>query len=306
MSKTKRVVSLGLIFIMVCNLMACGKTAAKLDTTDENMYVGTAMQEPDYLTQVFDQLTAQGSSYNKTKENDTSTTYTEKIEGNKLIITAEGEYINGTYEFALEGDYLVYSGEFDFFLLTLMTDICDAVADIYAMDKTLLNGLLKAISNAGLESKDVLMELDESGENITIKINVASAYDFSCLDSVYVDDVTAENVLEPLTENSISGMTGAGKINVLYTGNKESLDICVSEYGGRTDLSFNSLRSAVNVLKPDGYEEFMSEYTSLAEVETDNYQVTFTDDKMQSEEAFYELSDGHKFVKVHFGIKYDE
>ncbi|MBR6396142.1 MAG: hypothetical protein IKS09_04155 [Lachnospiraceae bacterium] len=306
MKEFKSFVAFSLIFIMFFNLTACGKTVGKNTEDDRNLFVGTALQEPNYLTQIFEKLTDPDSSYSKTKAMDTYTTYSEKVEGNRLVITAKGEYINGTYEFALDGDYLVYTGEFDYFLTVIMSDICDAAADLYGMDKTLVNGLLKAVSNSGLSSKDVIVEMDESGENIVIKINVAGAYDFSSLESIYIDDEAVSGSLEPLTENGIGGMIGAGKINVLYNGSKDSLDICVSEYGGRTDLTYKSLMSVVKALKPDGYEKFISEYVSLTEVETDDYQVTFTDDKMQSEEAFYELEDGHKFVKVHFGIIYDE
>ena len=302
--------ALGLATAAAFSCIACGSTKqADTQSADSGLYVGTAMQSgvsKDAMQKIFEIMTKEGSGYSELKSMDTYTEYSEKLDGNTITVTAKGEYVNGSWDYVLEGDYVVNTTPSDEYMgISIFSYLSDAVGEYLGMDTDLLNGFLKAISLAGVESNYVQMAYDETTDTFTSKIYVAGPFDFSVLDSVYINE-EALYIVEPLDENSHNYVTGAGKVNMYAYGSKDSLDIYFAEHGGRTDLTYKSLLESVKALQPEGYEDFVKDYTALAEVETDDYQVSFVEDREEIPEYFMELDEHQKFTKVHFGEKYEE
>ena len=328
MKKWSKLSVLGLAAAMALNCAACGANTGSAGAgseetqqmmadgaADSGLYTATVMQDgnsdvdsEDIMQKIFEVMTKADSDYSQIKTYDTSTEYSESLDGDTMSFTAKGEYVNGTWEFVKEGDYIVNTSSGDDYMPSILFSyLSKAAGECLGMDTDLLNGYLKAISMADLESEYVTMSLDEAANTITYKLSVAGPYDFSVLDSLYLDRETLDNgIIEALGENSSNSFIGVGKVNLYSLGSKDSLDIYMAEHGGLTDLTYKSLIEAVKALQPDGYQEFVDSYTKLAEVEEEGWQVSFVEDREDIPEFFWDLDEHQKFLKVHFGEKYDE
>ena len=311
MRKVNKCIVTGVVAAMVLACSACGsgsdapQTSQNKSNGQPNQVSETATQSAvseDCMQKVYDALVASESSYSKLKEVDTATKYSESVDGDKLTISAEGEYTNGTWEFVLEGDYITSSFDSeDMFGPGMFIYVCQAVGDYLGMDENLMNGYIKAVGVKDMTKDYITTEEDESSKKTNCKIYVGEPYVFDEMNSWYIDsDVLADT--EELGDESVNHILGIGKVTMFAIGSKDSFDIFMAEYGGEsTELTYKSLIEAAKVLKPDGYEKFVEGYTGLAEEDTDDYQVTFPTQKDDIPEAFQELGDDYKFVKAHFG-----
>ena len=252
----------------------------------------------DCMEKVYGILTAKESEYSKLKENDTFTKYSEKLADNVITITAKGEYVSGTWEFKLDGDYIVANwDEGDYMANFIWRYVLDAVAEYLGMDVDLVGGYSKGIGIKELEQDYVDIKLDEATKKYDAKIYVAGPYDLGEMDSWYVEDEELV-LMEQLGENDVNNITSIGKIFVYTLGNKDGLDVTVAEHGGLDELAYKSLINVVKKLKPVGYEGFVSNYGSLAEVEADTYSVKFVSQK-DAPEAFGELDGHYAYLNFH-------
>ena len=169
------------------------------------------------------------------------------------------------------------------------------------MDPELVSLYTSAVMSQELDSKYYSLDYDEAAGRITQKIYVAGQYDMQdALDSAYVDEEQAAN-MGPLGDESTSTVLSAGKVSLSVNGSKDSVDFVVAEYGGNTELTYKSLLSAVKGMQPAGYEEFLSSYTALEEVETEQYRVKFLTASDEVPFAFEDFSSNYRYVSVHFG-----
>lgn len=258
------------------------------------------------LKGVYDCLLEEGSAYNEYKsyyaESFPDAKFEEKLEGDKITISASGsEYTDGTWAFVLDGNYICATvAKDDFTGAVLVSHMASAIGDYLGMDGRLLNGYINAVGLLDIESSDYLVEEDEEAGSITFKFNIANAYEMKELDQIVIDDKLLSDY-EPLTEDYVNRVFSIGKISMSISGSVDQLTILINEYGELDEVAFTSLKNAVSYLKPNGYEQFIAEYTAIEEAETDVYQVTLNVDDATLAESPYERDDTSNFMLVTFG-----
>ena len=229
-------------------------------------------------------------------------TFEEKVEGDSIVINVNGvEESSGNYEFKLDGDYLTYTqpaDSEDYVRYSFFMYLKSAADKYLDMDSNLTTGYIAGCEYFGIDNKYFITETDEAG-NTTMKLYIAGKWDMPELDTMYVNDRALEYT-DALDENDINGVINCGKIRVIYYGNKESLDIVVSEYGERSDLTYKSIMAVVAKLLPEQADVFAKYYTELKEGKDDSFTITYgLTDELKAE---YNLSDeGFEYTVVHFG-----
>lgn len=259
---------------------------------------GSNKNESKVLRGVYNSLTKAGSNYSETKKYDTTSKYSEKINGDKITITVKGDYINGSWDYVLDGDYITYknSGE-DYSGLIYFTYIISAVGDYLGMDPDLFGAYIQGLGTLNIQND--YYSYVEDGDTETFKIYVGGKYDMKELDSMYITEDSL--FFDELDDNYTSQYVAMGKLRMHTTGSKDSLDIIIAEYGEIDDLAYKSIINIVKALKPTNYEKFINSYTELGEKKTDEYEVSYLTDKEEIEEKFTEYNTKFKFMKIHFG-----
>ncbi|MBQ6265070.1 MAG: hypothetical protein IJK60_06435 [Clostridia bacterium] len=278
MSKTiKTVVSLLIAAAVIMSFAACSLNGGEKPVTE-----GTSSQSETAantaLQAILDNFKAD-EQYNEYKSMYQNTVFEEKLEGDSIFINISGdEGVSGNYEFRLDGDYLTYTKEADVqdytgyaFFMYLKT-----AADKYlGMDSGLTTGYISGCGNFDIDNKYFISETDEETGATEYKLYIADKWDMPELDTMYVNEKALEYT-DALDENYINGVINSGKIRVIYYGSKDSVDIVVSEYGERSDLTYKSIVSTVAKLQPDNSSVFEKYYTELKEGENDGFSVSFT------------------------------
>ena len=243
--------------------------------------------------------------YNEYKSMYPATKFAETVKGDSIIIDISGnEGVSGTYEYTLDGDYLTYTepaDSEDYYGISFFMYLKNAADEYLGMDSNLTTGYISGCEAFGVENKYFITETDESGASV-YKLYIAGKWEMAELDTMYVNDNALEYT-DALDENDINGVINCGKIRVIYYGNKDSVDIVVSEYGERSNLTYQSIMNTVAKLQPTGSETFAKLYTELKEDQTkdDSFKVTFgLDDTLKAERELEEL-EGYDYTVVHFG-----
>ena len=302
MKHTKKLAALLLAATTLALCAACGGSA-KQDAQD----AGDAGESSPLMQAVYDKLVG-GAAYAEVQE-----TYADlarfdaKLKGDaiELSATAENEWyetMNGAWDYVLDGDYITFiAGQEEYTGMMLFSTVCDAVADYLGMDTELASMYRNAVSAANIPNAYFIVKSDETAGTITEKIYVAGAYDMDAvLDTTYITQSQIDYV-EPMNDEDRNVVANAGKVSMSAVGTKDAADIYFAEYGGVTELTYQSMREVVQVLQPTGYEEFLADYDALAEVTTARYQVVFLTDGDELPYAFEDYGDNYQFIKVHFG-----
>ena len=115
--------------------------------------------------------------------------------------------------------------------------------------------------------------------------------------------MTEENSLyyDALTEESTSCGGSIGKLLLIGNGNVDDFTILLGEHGGLDDLAFQSLINAVNIFQPAGYEDFIANYTELADAEAEGYTVQLNADEAAVAEIYEEANAEYSYAIIHFG-----
>lgn len=250
------------------------------------------------LQGIFEKLQT-NQEYTDWKNNFSSTTFEEKLDGGKILISAQGdEYVNGDFVFTLKGDYLVGKAtNVDFMTYTFMTFLKSAVADYYGMNNTLMSGYLTGLANLGKENKFFITK--ESKNKAEYKLYVAGAWDMQGIDEMYVNDA-AVAMVSPLGEEENPMYFNSGKVTVSTFGSAENFEMVVGEYGENTALSYQSILTVVKALQPKEYEAFIDSFTELKEVSGDGYTVSFGIPTEVSENQTFNEVTGYSYVTVSF------
>ena len=307
---------------------ATSQEVTEVTTAETTVSETTSSQTSEAKTQdimkgIFEELTAEGSDYEKMKEQDTLTEYSEELDGDKITLSAKGDYVNGTWEYVKDGDYITATvEEDDLSALSMFFEVCKAAAKQLGLNDTLFNGYMKAVGVKELSTDYVTIEENEENKTATLKMYVGDGeYDLNELENIYLDQDFLKN-FEPLGEDSTNALGGIGKMYLYYIGDKSSVDIYVGEYvmdseaalelpeseknlilgenGGRTELTYKSLVETVNHLKPEGYEDFAANYKELGESKGDNWEVSYPKEG-DIPEVYEELDGDVVLTKVHFG-----
>lgn len=254
---------------------------------------------------IFDALTAVDSDYSKTKAMYTEyypeTKYEETLADDGFTISISGnEYMNGSWTFVDEGDYLSLTIPSDDFSGVMMaTQVLDAVGDYYGMNPRLLNGYIAGLSAKELENKYFSTVNDEKAGTSKISIYIAEAYDMKELDGMVMDEASLD--FEPLNENYISNACNCGKLMMIANGNVDDLTILLGEYGELDDLAYPSILNIVKVLQPKGWETFLDEYKELADAKGSGYSVTLNPDEAVVDEIIWDKPGTDSYVLIRFG-----
>lgn len=298
----KRFLAIALAACMMTGLAACSSGSGTGTSSGGAASTGTAAAETsvpaDFMQKVFDALTADTSSYKQTTAMDTTTEYSETIDGNTITFKAEGQYVNGEWAFTLEDNYIVNTCAADDFMGSgFLTYVFQAAGEVLGMDRDLMLGYMRAAQFGAVET-DMISTATE-GDKITNKVYVGGAWDMSVLDGLALNDASMD-VMEPLGDMQMNHFTGLGKVNVFALGNREECDITLAEHGGLTELGHKSLIAVAGKLQPAGYEDFVANYKEIGEAEGAGWKVTKIS-KAEAPEFFQELDEHEEFLLVHFG-----
>lgn len=294
---SKIILALMLVGAMVMSFAACSSNGGS-----EN---GRNTENAAVLQEILDNFKSD-EQYVEYKAMYPNTTFEEKVEGDSILLNISGdEGASGNYEYKLDGDYLTYTDKIDsedYIGISFFMYLKSAADEYLGMDSNLTSGYISGCEAFGVENKYYLTETDDEAGTTTTKIYIAGKWDMPELDTMYVNDKALEYT-DALDENDINGVINCGKIRVIYYGNKDSVEIVVSEYGERSNLTYQSIMNTVAKLQPTGSETFAKLYTELKEDQTkdDSFKVTFgLDDTLKAEHELEEL-EGYDYTVVHFG-----
>ena len=298
---SKILMAIALVVAIVMSFAACSSDGGnKAENTDTPSQSDAADKTID-LQAILDNFKADGT-YAEYKAMYPDATFEEKLEGDSIVINYSGvDGASGSYEFKLDGDYLTYTqaDPEDYVGYSYMMYFKNAADKYNGMDSNLTTGYTNGCDAFGIENKYFITETDEAGAT-TIKLYVAGKWDMPKLDTMYVNDKALEYV-DALNESDINGAVNCGKIRVVYYGTKDNADIFVGEYGGRSDLTYQSIMNTVAKLLPEQADVFSKYYTELKEAEGDGFKVSFdvSDDLKADHEV---LSEGdYEYTLIHFG-----
>ena len=264
-----------------------------------------AVAEPSEALQgVYDALVAEGSQWNQMKQMYADylpdATYAETVDGSGITLAISNtDYMDGSWTFTQDGDYLTADFAADDMSGAAMTIyVAQAVGDYLGMDSALVVPYINGLSTSGITNDYVRITQDDSGSHISLYI--AGPWDMKELDEMAM---TAENALyyDPLTEEDTSCGGSIGKMLLVGNGNVDDFTILLGEYGGLDDLAFQSLINAVNVFQPAGYEDFIANYTELADAEAEGYTVRLNADEAAVTEIYEGANMDYSFAIIHFG-----
>ena len=265
-----------------------------------------ALAEPsDNLKAVFEAMTAEGSSFSRTKE--MYATYYEGVSidaaledtGITVTVSSSNEYVQpGAWTFTEEGDYLTATmSSADFYGMSLAQVIMSAAASAQGVNTYVYNGYMTALTMSGKENRYLTFTQDEETGTTTFSINIAGPYELERLDEMLLtDDVIGQFGFEPLSEMSVSTVLNYGKISMLINGSTDSATYLVMEYGELDDAAYQAILSAVKYSKPQGWEAFTADYTALESKTGENYTAVIGADVDAVKEIIDEIPDGYSFA----------
>ena len=295
MSKTMRLI----ILLMLALSLALTQTAFAEDT--------------DLLKGIFDVLTGADSSYSETKELYSQyfegIGFTETLEENSITLAITGnDYMNGSWTFVREGDYLTLTvDDSDFNGAGMASYVLQAVGAYYGMNGVLLNAYVNGLSVVGIESPFFRTENDDETLTTKFSIYIAGPYDMKELDEMEpTDEILNVYGYEPLGDHYGSSMFNLGKISMAINGSSEGARILLLEYGGLDDLALRSLKTVVGYMKPAGWETFNAEYTELKEAETEVYSVRLNADRETVAKIYPESFEGYSNAVIRIGAEPSE
>lgn len=266
----------------------------------------TAWAEPsEALKGVYEALLQEGSSYSETKalygDYYPDAAFEEVLADDGITISITGsEYMDGSWTFTQEGDYLNAAfSEDDFSGISLTMQLIQAVGACYGIDVSLISGYVNGISLLGIEDENFAINKDEATGDTVVKINIAGPWDMALLDQMALDNPAIP--YEPLNEDYTSRGMSAGKLMMIADGSADSLTILLGEYGGLDELGYRSILGAVSGLQPKGWETFVSEYTELRDAEGTGYSVVLNADADTVGEIIDDASPSFSYAVIRFG-----
>ena len=251
------------------------------------------------LKGVFDAL-LKNEGYKEYKGYSPNTTFEEKLVGDSIVIKVSGsDGVEGTCTFPYENGFLICNATPDDYLSSVIYSvyITSSIADYYGINSALYVGYTSYMGET--DNEDYIVDMKEDGTG-TIKINIDKKPDVSVLDEVYVTEEVASKYYD---EEYTNFTLNYGKILLNSTIDKEqkSFTMAIGEFGDQnTEITYNSIRTIVNIVKPAGYEDFLKDFTELKEIKNDKYSVSF-DSESFAKETDMELNSNYKFVIVKVG-----
>lgn len=268
------------------------------------LLVPVACAEPsDAVKGIYDALLAEGSDYSETKamyaEFYPDMTFEETLDDNGFTISVSGsESMDGSWRFVQDGDNLTTAvSAVEYTGAMLVIQVVNAAGAYYGMDTDVLSGYINGLSLLGIANDNFTVIPEEDAT--TYSINIAGPWDMKELDQMMLDENTL--YYGPLEDDYSSMMSNIGKIMMVANGNTEDVTILLGEYGGLDDLAFRSIVNVVGILQPNGWEDFVANYTELSDVEADGYAVTLNVDEAAVGEIIEDAKASYSYAIIHFG-----
>ena len=282
------------------------KTLALLTLALALALMNLACAEPSAaLKGVYDALLAENSLYSQTKavyaQYYPDAVFEETLRDDGFTIAVTGsEYMEGSWTFTLDGDALTTTlSSDDFTGQTMAIYVVNAVGSYLGMNTDLINSYANGLAILGIESDNYSVTEDAASGTIAIRINIAGPWDMKELDEMTLNE--ASLFFDPLGEDFVSNAGSIGKLRVIANGTAKDVTILLGEYGGLDDLALQSIVNVVRILKPEGWEDFVANYTRLEAVETDGYTVSLDVDDATVKEIIEDAAEGFSYMLAHFG-----
>ncbi len=269
------------------------------------LLIPAAWAEPgDAVRGVFDALLAEGSDYSRAKaltaEYAPDTKYEEKLEDDGFTITVSGdEYSSGTWRFTRDGDALTTTISNEGMQSIMVIYVVKALADYLGMNGSLTMGYINGLSMLDITSDDFAMTPDEAAGTTDARINIAGPWEMKGLDQMVIDERSL--FYGALTEESTSIAANIGKVMMIANGNADEVTILLGEYGELDDVALQSLRNAVGILQPAGWEDFTANYSQLSDTQAEGYAVELNVDAQAVGEIIDDAPQGYSFAVARFG-----
>lgn len=292
MNKKRGMVLICMLMAVLMMLSACGGAGGAASTA------ASGASTAEILKGIFD-LFVKDDTYATYKELFKGATFEEKLEADSIVVIAKGnENVEGTYTFPVKDGYLTFEMKpKNTAGAVLFTYLSSCVGKYYGIDKLLFMGYLNGMSNMGIKSKNYEMDIkpDSTG---TMKLYIAEKPDMKELNNIYFND----KCMDAFGDYTSAFMTNVGKviINSSIDNINGNLQIVIGEYEKNTDVTYKSVLTIVNRLKPKGYEAFLKDFTEIKEISAKDYKV-MTDCDAYMKEHEIEKPDGYKFIVVMIG-----
>ncbi len=301
MKKSAKILSGILTLTMLCSLAACGSDNGKKNeqTTTTESQSATEVSSSDVLKGVFDTFKS-NESYTIMKSAYSNTTFEETLDGENIVVKISGtDGLEGTYTFPAKDGYISCEVPAnDYMSVGIFTFIANSVGEYYKINTTLFSGYIQGVGISGIQNKTYSVDLKEDGSG-TMKIYYAEKPEMKELDEMFINEKPLNNFGDDVSNFNI--IFGKLAVNGVVDRENKTLSLAIGEYGDKnTELTRKSIIEIVNFFKPDGYEDFVKDFTELKTVSNDKYKV-HTDTAEYDKERGIELIDGYTFMFVTFG-----
>ena len=263
-------------------------------------------EETDEVKGIFRTLLSEGTSYSEAKafyqQYFPASRFVETLKGESFTISVSGnDYMNGSWTFVKEGDYLtVTMNRNDLSGKSMVSYVLNAVGKYYGVNTSLLNGYIAGLSILGLENPYLLTETDTAAGTTKISISMESFDMFELEEMELTEDVLARYGFGPLGEDYISRTAAFGKLNIYAGGTVNDAVVLLSEYEALDDQAYQAILSLLATLQPVGWEDFAADYTSLRNAKTANISVSLNVDDATARKVFEDLLDGYANAVIRF------
>lgn len=300
MKKTIKITAAVSALVMLFSAAACGAdNSGTASETADSSYAATTDSTYNTLKGVFDAF-LKVEDYVMYKNAYPNTTFEEKLDGNRIMIKASGsDDFEGSCSFPAKDGYLYCDAAADDYMsATVFNMLVSGVGEYYQINPTVFRGYLNGMSANGMKNEMYSFEENDDGTK-HLQVYYAEKPAMKELGELYINDKT----LEGFRDYGQDFFTLAGKVAVNGVVNREkgTLSFAIGEYGDKnTDLTYKSILEVVKFFQPNGYEEFLKNYTKLTSVSTDMYKVNTDADAFAKVQELHPI-DSYTYMYVTFG-----
>lgn len=170
------------------------------------------------------------------------------------------------------------------------------------INSELLGGYIEGLAALGQENPYLTAETDGDSGEVRLSVNIDGLFQMKGLDEMVVNETVLSSFgVQALGEEAVSTSFKCGKIGMKVSGTAEDATIVLGEYSGLDDLGYQSLINTVKVLKPDSWEDFVSQYAELKDAETPAYSAAVNVDDAAVRENGGEPFEDYSYVVIRFG-----
>lgn len=294
----KRIIKIAAVFSALAMLFSMAACGANNSETENDQAATLDSASYNTLKGILDTF-LKDEAYVMYKSAYPNTTFEEKLDGNHITIKASGsDDVEGNCDFTAKDGYLYCDvAPDDYMSATVFNMLATSIGDYYKINPTVFRGYLNGMSANGNENEIYSFREDEDGSK-HLQVHYAEKPAMKGLDDLYINEKT----LQSFSGSAQSFSTLAGKVAVNGTVDPESgtLSFAIGEYGDKnTDLTYKSILEIVKFFQPNGYEDFLKNYTELKPVSTDTYKVDSDADAYSAEHELHPI-DEYTFMYVTF------